>query len=380
MDIIYLDNNATTQVDPEVVEEMQPCFRELYANPSGNYSSSKQVGEMLSQARKRVAKGLDCDPEEIVFTSCGTEGNNAAISAAVNSRPEKSHVLTTCVEHPAVLNYCKYLESKGYRITYLEVDKEGNLDLKELQNSLSSDTAVVSIMYANNETGVIFPINQIAQIVKEKQILLHTDAVQAVGKVPISLQELDVDYLTLSGHKLHAPKGVGALFVRKNAPFSPYIIGGSQEKGRRGGTENTAFIVALGKAIELAVKNQEKDYRDIKYLRDYLEDSILQSIPGTMINGSRENRLPNTASISFKDVVGEDLVLKLDGHSICVSSGAACKAGSLEPSSVLRAMDLPCNYALGCLRISLSRFTSKQEIEFLLQKLPEIIKNTRKQH
>jgi len=378
VDIIYLDNNATTQVDPEVVDEMQPCFMDFYANPSGMYSFGKKAGEILSRARERVARVLDCEPGEIVFTSCGTEGDNAAISAALSARPDKRHLVTTNVGHPAVLNYCKYLEGRGYRITYLEVDNEGNLDLEGLENSLMPDTALVSIMYANNETGVIFPVSRIAEIVKQRDILLHTDAVQAVGKVPISLQQMPVDYLTLSGHKLHAPKGVGVLFVRKNAPFSPFIIGGGQENGRRGGTENIPYIAGLGKAMQKAAQNMDKEHLDIEYLRDYLENSILKNIPGARINGDRENRLPNTASISFKDVVGEEIVLGLDEHSICVSSGAACKAGSLEPSFVLKAMGVPFDYAMGSLRISLSRHTTRQEIDFLLQKLPQVIEEKRK--
>ncbi len=378
MTIVYLDNNATTKVDPEVTEEMLPCFDKFYPNPSGTHSLGKQAREKIDLARQRVAQGLDCSPEEIVFTSCGTEGDNAAINAALNSRPEKNHVVTTKVEHPAVLNYCRLLEEKGYRITYLDVDTAGNLDTEQLKNSLTPDTAVVSIMYANNETGVVFPVSRIAEIVKEKGILFHTDAVQAVGKTRISMQELPADYLTLSGHKLHAPKGVGALFVRRNAPFSPFIIGGSQEYGRRGGTENTPFIVALGKAMELAVNNLEHEYQHILNLRDYMEDKLLQSIPEARINGDRCNRLPNTSSFAIKDVSGEDVVLKLDEHSICASAGAACKAGSMEPSPVLKAMGVPFHYAKGCLRFSLSRFTTANEIEFLLQKFPGIVEEMRK--
>ncbi|MFW6415121.1 MAG: cysteine desulfurase family protein [Thermodesulfobacteriota bacterium] len=378
MGYIYLDNNATTQVDPEVTREMLPCLEELYANPSGTHTPGKQAREKINIARERVAGGLDCSPGEIVFTSCGTEGDNAAINAALHAEPDKKHLVTTRVEHPAVLNYCRMLEDKGYSITYLDVDSEGNLDTEQLRESLTADTALVSIMYANNETGVEFPLSRIAQIVKERDILLHTDAVQAVGKTRISMQEIPVDYLTLSGHKLHAPKGIGALFVRRDSPFSPFIIGGSQESGRRGGTESTPFIVALGKAIELAANNLEQESSRIKDLRDYMEDRILESIPDTRINGDRNNRLPNTSSLAFRDVVGEDAVLELDRHMICASAGAACKAGSLEPSPVLKAMGIPFHYAKGSLRLSLSRFTTARDIDFLLQKLPGIVQEMRK--
>ncbi|WP_027182855.1 cysteine desulfurase NifS [Desulfovibrio inopinatus] len=377
MQPIYLDNNATTMVAPEVFEEMAPFFTQHYGNPSSMHRFGGEVGTVLNTARQRVADALGCTPDEIVFTSCGTEGDNAAINAAVTADLKKRHIITTRVEHPAVLNYAKHLETKGYDVTYLKVDKDGRLDMEEFEKSLRDDTALVSIMYANNETGVIFPIPEIAQRCKERGILCHTDAVQAVGKVLIDLKTLPVDYLVLSGHKIHAPKGVGVLFVRKGAPFRPFIIGGHQEHGRRGGTENTASIIGLGKAIELAVANLVHENTTVKALRDKLQAGLMAAIPEAVINGDVPERLPNTLSIAFKYIEGEAMLLMLDQFGICASSGSACTSGSLEPSHVLRAMGVPFTFAHGSLRFSLSRYTSEAEIDTVIKELPPIIERLR---
>jgi len=377
MQEIYLDNNATTRVDPAVLDEMMPFLTTLYGNPSSMHSFGGQVGRHMRQARERAAECLGCSPEEIVFTACGTESDNTAINAALMAAPEKRHIVTTKVEHPAVLSYCKHLESRGFEVEFLSVDKEGHLDLDELRASLRDDTAVVSVMYANNETGVIFPIPEIADICRERGVLLHTDAVQAVGKIPLDMKTLPVDFLALSGHKLHAPKGVGALYVRRGAPFRPFLIGGHQERGRRAGTENTASVVALGKAMELAAQGVGDENTRVRALRDRLENGLLSAIPESRVNGARDERLPNTSNISFKYVEGEAILLMLDQFGICASSGSACTSGSLEPSHVLRAMGVPFTFAHGSIRFSLSRFTTEAEIDTVLRELPPIIERLR---
>ncbi len=374
---IYLDNNATTRVADEVFEEMLPFLREQYGNPSSMHAFGGRVGRAVSLARERAAAALGCVPTEIVFTSCGTESDNTAINSALTARPEKRHVVTTKVEHPAVLSYCKNLEGKGFDVTYLGVDREGLLDLDELRDALRDDTAVVSVMYANNETGVLFPIPEIGAICRERGVPLHTDAVQAVGKIPIDLSTLPVDYLALSGHKLHAPKGVGALYVRKGTPFRPFLIGGHQERGRRAGTENTASIAALGKALELAAAGVGHENTAVRALRDRLENGLLAAVPDCRLNGAREPRLPNTSNISFKYVEGEAILLMLDQFGICASSGSACTSGSLEPSHVLRALGVPFTFAHGSIRFSLSRYTTQAEIDAVLAELPRIIERLR---
>jgi cysteine desulfurase len=374
---IYLDNNATTMVAPEVLETMLPYLQRLYGNASSMHRFGGQVGKRLVEAREQVAQGLSCSPEEIVFTSCGTESDNTAIFSAVRSQPEKRHVLTTKVEHPAVLNVCRHLEIVGYEITYLKVDDQGRLDLQELADSLRPDTALVSVMHANNENGVIFPLKEIATIVKARSILLHTDAVQSVGKVPLNMRDLAVDFLAMSGHKVHAPKGVGVLFVRRGVPFRPFMLGGHQEHGRRAGTENVAGIVALGKAMELATASLVEENNRIRALRDRLEQGILQAIPDVRCNGDPLQRLPNTSSLAFKYIEGESILLMLDQHGICASSGSACTSGSLEPSHVLRAMGVPFTYAHGSIRFSLSRYTTDAEIDVVLRELPGIVSTLR---
>lgn len=374
---IYLDNNATTQVAPEVLDEMMPYFSELYGNPSSMHTFGGQVGAKLDEARQRVATGLGCEPGEIIFTACGTEGDNTAIHSALAAQPDKRHIITTKVEHPAVLNVVQKLEKKGYDVTYLGVDEKGNLDLEELRASLRPDTALVSVMYANNEVGNIFPIPEIARIVKEHGALMHTDAVQAVGKVEIDLTTLPVDFLVLSGHKLHAPKGIGALFVRRGTPFRPFMLGGHQERGRRAGTENTAGIIALGKAVELATQHIEEENTTVKALRDSLEKGLLAAIDDARINGDPDNRLPNTTNISFKYVEGEAILLLMDRLHICASSGSACTSGSLEPSHVLRAMGVPFTFAHGSIRFSLSRYTTQEDVDLVVKEMPAIITRLR---
>jgi len=377
MRTVYLDNNATTQVDPEVLEAMMPFLTDLYGNPSSMHRFGGQVGRHIVQARERVAAAIGAQPEEIIFTACGTESDNTAIWSALHSQKDKKHIITTRVEHPGVLNLVQHLEKRGYEATYLGVDAKGRLDLDELRDAIRKDTALVSVMYANNETGVLFPMEEIARIAKERGVQLHTDAVQAVGKVPVNVAELPVDFLALSGHKLHAPKGVGALYVRKGTPFRPFLRGGHQERGRRAGTENTASIVALGRACELAVMNMAEERTRVKALRDRLEAGLLAAIPDSMVNGDPENRLPNTTSVAFKYVEGEAILLLMDGHGICASSGSACTSGSLEPSHVLRAMGVPFTYAHGSIRFSLSRFNTDEDVDLVLRELPPIIKRLR---
>jgi cysteine desulfurase len=377
MNTIYFDNNATTPVAPEVFDEMLPYLKEFYGNPSSMHTFGGQLHRKVEEARGQVAQLIGADPEEIIFTSCGTESDNTAIMSAVESLPGKRHLITTRVEHPAVLNFCKHLARKGFRVTFLPVNNQGQLSLDELLKVLDEDTALVSIMYANNETGVVFPIAEIAEILKERRILFHTDAVQAGGKIPIDIKKLPVDLLSLSGHKLHAPKGVGVLYVRKGTRFYPYIIGGHQERGRRAGTENVASIIGLGKACELAGKNLTEEISYLKGLRNKLETALLKSCPDVRINGDVNNRLPNTTNLSFEYVEGEAILLRLNEYGVCASSGSACTSGSLEPSHVLRAMGVPFTAIHGSIRFSLSRYNTETELDRVLEIMPGIIKELR---
>ncbi len=377
MNEIYLDNNATTKVDESVFEEMRPYFCDLYGNPSSMHFFGGQVQKQVDKARARLAKLLGASSDEIVFTACGTESNNAAIRSAMEVFPERRHIITTRVEHPAVLNFCRVLPRRGYRVTELGVDGEGRLDLNELRRVIDDDTAIVSVMYANNETGVIFPIEEIGAIVKEKGALFHSDAVQAVGKVQLNLAVSTIDMLSLSGHKLHAPKGIGALYLRRGTPFRPFLVGGHQEKNRRAGTENTASIIALGKAAELAGRYLEEENTRVRVLRDRLEHELMDRIPSARVNGGEAERLPNTLSIAFEYVEGEAILLLLNEKGICASSGSACTSGSLEPSHVLRAMGIPFTCAHGTIRFSLSRFTTDGEIDAVIRELPPIIERLR---
>lgn len=377
MNTIYFDNNATTPVAPEVLDEMLPYLKELYGNPSSMHTFGGQLHRKVEDARIKVAQLIGAEPEEIIFTSCGTESDNTAIMSAAESLPNKKHIITTRVEHPAVLNFCKHLARKGFRVTFLPVNNYGQLNIDELLKVIDEDTALVSIMYANNETGVIFPIAEIAKLLKERRILFHTDAVQAVGKIPIDVKKLPVDMLSLSGHKLHAPKGVGALYVRKGTRFYPFIIGGHQERGRRAGTENVALIIGLGKACELAGKNLTEEITYLKGLRNKLETALLKSCPDVRINGDINNRLPNTTNLSFEYVEGEAILLRINEYGICASSGSACTSGSLEPSHVLRAMGIPFTAIHGSIRFSLSRYNTEAEIDRVIETMPKIIKELR---
>ena len=377
MSVVYLDNNATTRVADEVREVMLPYLSDLYGNPSSMHTFGGQVHRTIERAREHIALLINAEPEEIIFTSCGTESDNSAIMSGLQSSPEKRHIITTRVEHPAVLNCCKTLARRGYRVTFLPVDKMGRLNIDELRGSLSVDTAVVSVMYANNESGVIFPVKEIASIVKSAGAIFHTDAVQAAGKLPVDVKEFPVDMMSLSGHKMHAPKGVGALYIKRGTRFSPYIIGGHQERGRRGGTENVASIIGFGRAAEIALEHLTSGDVRMRDLRDRLEEGLLQTCPGAMINGDRKNRLPNTLNISFEYVEGEAILLRLNEFNICASSGSACTSGSLEPSHVLRAMGVPFTAIHGSVRFSLSRYTNDDDVDAVLQTMPGIIKELR---
>ena len=377
MKVVYADNNATTMVAPEVVEAMLPYFTQYYGNPSSMHTFGGQVAKKIDIARQQVAELIGADPTEIVFTSCGTESDNAAIWGILRANPHKRHIVTSRVEHPAVYNLCKYLSQNGYQVTELGVDSNGMLNLDELAGAVREDTAIVSIMYANNETGVIFPIEEIGAIVKQKGSILHTDAVQAVGKIPLNLSHSTVDLLTLSGHKLHAAKGVGALFIRKGTTFTPFIIGGHQEKNRRGGTENVPSISGLGKACELAKKYMAEEQTRVKELRDNLENEIVKRAPDVRVNGHKINRLPYTTNLSFEFVEGEAILLLLNEKGICASSGSACTSGSLEPSHVLRAMGVPFTAVHGSVRLSLSRYNTMADVDFIIECLPPIIRRLR---
>lgn len=374
---VYLDNNATTMVAREVLDEILPYFHDYYGNPSSMHSFGGQVARKLAEARQKIASLLGADPEEIIFTSCGTESDNAAIMSALANSPGKNHIVTSRVEHPAVKVLCEHLAQKGYRVTMLSVDAEGMLDMNEYEASLTPDTAVVSIMWANNETGVIFPVEDAARLARERGILFHTDAVQAAGKIPINMKGNSIDMLSISGHKLHAPKGVGVLYVRKGTCFSPFLIGGHQEKGRRGGTENVPGIIALGKACELAGANMEKENTHVRALRDRLESELLKAVPQSKVNGNRRQRLPNTTNISFEFIEGESILLLMDQFGICASSGSACTSGSLQPSHVLRAMGVPYTMAHGSIRFSLSVYNTAEDIDLVIKELPPIIEKLR---
>lgn len=375
--VIYMDNNATTRVDEQVVAEMLPYLTEQYGNPSSMHTFGGQVAHKIAEARQRVADLLGCLPEEILFTSCGTESDNTAIKGTLAVLPNKRKIVTTRVEHPAVLTTCRDLERHGYSISEIGVDRQGNLNLDELGFRIDDNTAIVSVMYANNETGVIFPIDEIASIVHSRGVVFHTDAVQAAGKIPLNLRNSAIDMLSLSGHKLHAPKGIGVLYVRKGTRIAPFLHGGHQESGRRGGTENVPGIIALGKACELALKYRVEENTRVKSLRDRLEAKLLASCPDCMINGNPEHRLPNTLNISFEYIEGEAILLLLNQFGICASSGSACTSGALEPSHVLRAMGVPFTAAHGSIRFSLSRFNTEAEVDFVAEVMPKIVNRLR---
>ena len=377
MNPIYVDNNATTRVAPEVVEAMLPYFSELYGNPSSMHRFGGNVAADLAKAREQVASLLGASPDEIVFTSCGTESDSTAIWSALGSNPEKRHIITSRVEHPAIKSLGESLAENGYRVTFVPVDRQGRLDMDYLKKNISDDTAVGSFMWANNETGVIFPVEELAGIFNERGVPLHTDAVQAVGKIPMDLSRMKVDMLSISGHKLHGPKGIGVLYVRNGSPFKPFLLGGHQEHGRRAGTENAASIIGLGRACELAAENMDAENKRVRSMRDRLEKGLIGAIPGAAVNGDPENRLPNTTSIAFDAVEGEAILLMMDEFGICASSGSACTSGSLEPSHVLRAMNVPFTSAHGSIRFSLSIYNTDDEMDLIVEKLPPIISRLR---
>ena len=376
-EVIYLDNNATTAVAPEVLEAMEPYLTRLYGNPSSIHTFGGQVAKAVERAREQVAELIGAEPAEVIFTSCGTESDNTAIRSALAVAPDRRHVITTRVEHPAVRNVCRAAAADDYRLTELPVDSEGTLDLAEMGDALDDDAAVVSCMWANNETGVIFPIAELGAMCRDRGVTFHTDAVQAVGKVPINLADLPVDMLGLSGHKLHAPKGIGALYVRRGTRFRPYLIGGHQERNRRGGTESVPLIVGLGAAAELARRNLDAEQTAVRALRDRLEEALLTRCLHPRLNGHPHQRLPNTTNISFEYVEGESILLMLNEHGICASSGSACTTGSLEPSHVLRAMGVPFTAAHGSVRFSLSVYNTPHEIDKVIEVMPPIIRRLR---
>jgi len=376
--VIYLDNNATTKVADEVAEEMIPYLTEFYGNPSSMHTFGGSVQTAVTGARERVAALLGADADEIIFTSCGTESDNTALRGVLEANPDKRHIVTTRVEHPAVLNVAKHLSERGYRLTTLSVNSEARLDLDEYRDALTDDTALVSIMWANNEVGVVYPVEELARIAKSRGIPFHTDAVQAAGKIPITLADSAIDLLSISGHKLHAPKGIAVLYVRRGTRISPLMLGGHQERGRRGGTENTASIVALGKACVLAADALDEENTRVRALRDKLEVELLARCPDSCRNGVEEPRLPNTSNIAFAYVEGEAILLHLDEYGICASSGSACTSGSLEPSHVLRAMGVPYTMVHGSVRFSLSRYTTEAEIDKVIEVFPPLIENLRK--
>ena len=381
MKTIYADNNATTAVAPEVIAAMMPYFKEEYFNPSSMYEASRAAADAIARARSAVGRLLNAgDARQILFTSCATESNNAAIIGAAKANPRR-HIVTTSVEHPAVLEVCKELARSGYDVTFLPVDSNGKLDVRDFVRALSSDTLLVTIMHSNNETGVIFPVDELSRLTKETDpsIVFHTDATQSVGKLPIDLRGAlrYVDMLSLSGHKMHAPKGVGALFIRRGTPCRPFMIGGHQEDGRRAGTENVPYIVGLGKACELAQSHRD-DQERVSRLRDRLQSALEERIPYLEVNGGGAPRLPNTVNVACHYIEGEGILYQLSSHGICASSGSACTSGSLEPSHVLKAMNVPFTAVHGSVRFSLSRYSTDEDVDRIIEVFPEIVHNLRR--
>jgi cysteine desulfurase len=377
MKAIYLDNNATTRLDPMVLEAMMPFMTDHYGNPSSIHGFGEPVRKGIERAREQVAALLGAAHDsEIIFTSCATEANSTAILSAVEALPERKEIITSVVEHPAILEVCEHLERRGYTIHRLPVDNQGRLDLDHYQSLLSENVALVTVMWANNETGTVFPVQTMATMAKEKGVLFHTDGVQAVGKFPIHLASSDIDMLSFSGHKIHAPKGVGALYVKRGSRFRPLLRGGHQERGRRAGTENAAGIVGLGMACELAEVHMPI-MSHLAELRDELQAGLLEKVPCSIITGDIANRTPNTLNIAFEYIEGEAILLMLNQLGIAASSGSACTSGSLEPSHVMRAMSIPYTAAHGSVRFSLSRYTRQKEIDYVLEKLPPVIERLR---
>jgi cysteine desulfurase len=375
--IIYFDNNATTPLDPAVIEEMLPFLTKYYGNPSSGYSFAARARKAVDLARERLAALLGCEPSEIVFTSGGTESNNAVIHSALQFEPHGKHVVTSAVEHSAVLRPCQDLEKHGCRVTFLGVDRQGNVDLAEVEAAIRPETALVSMMWANNETGVLFPVEKIAEVCRRKNVLFHTDAVQAVGKIPIRLRETAINFLSLSAHKFHGPKGVGALYVDGETRFRSLIAGGGQENGRRGGTENVAGIVGFGKAAELAHKYLAQGNGNVNSMRDRFEKAILEFVSGASVNGAAAPRIPNTSSLSFEGIESPAALLLLDRNGICCSAGSACRTGSQEASHVLRAMNPKGDGARRSLRFSFGRFNTEAEIDRAIEIVPKLLEKLR---
>ena len=378
MRTVYFDNNATTRTAEEVRDAMLPFFCEEYGNPSSMHAFGGGVAKHVADARERVAAFLNCSPDEIIFTSCATESDNTAIRGAAEWFGRESAVITTAVEHPAVLQPVRRLKAMGHAVTELPVDGVGQIDLDRLRDALKgTKNAIVSVMWANNETGTVFPIAKVAEIAKEAGATIHTDAVQAAGKIQIDVQKVPVDMLSIAGHKFHAPKGIGILYVRKGTKFKPFMLGGHQENGRRAGTENVPYIVGLAKACELAAANHETESREVGAMRDRLEAGILASCPNVRVNGDTAHRLPNTLNVSFEYIEGEAIAYRLSDLGICISTGSACASGSLDPSHVIRAMGVPFIAVHGSVRFSLSRYNTMDEVDYVLEKLPPVIRNLR---
>lgn len=373
---IYLDNNATTKCDEEVLEAMLPYLKDSYGNPSSIYSFSKEIKEKIAEARKKIAQLLNASEDEIIFTSCASESNVTAIMNAVNHHPNHRHIITTRVEHASIMETMKYLETKGYNITYLSVDEKGRINLKELKNAIRADTFLITVMMANNEIGNIYPIKEIGEIAKENNILFHCDAVQAVGKVKIDVRDMNIDTLSLSGHKIHAPKGIGVLYIKKGTKFTPLIFG-HQENNRRGGTENVPYIIGLGKAVEIILDDADKTNEKMKHLRDLMEMKLKEKIEDCYIYGDLENRLPNTTNIAFNGIKGEEILLLLENYGIYIGTGSACNSQNIEPSHVLTAMGVDVSNS-SSIRISLGRYNTEEEIEQFVETLEKIVKMLRR--
>ena len=375
---VYFDNNATTQVAPEVREAMMPFFGELYGNPSSMHAFGGQVAAHVTKAREQVAAFLNCEPDEVLFTSCATESDNTALRGVADWYGKELKVITTAVEHPAVLQPARRLKAQGHEVVELPVDGVGQIDLERLRAELKgAKRALVSAMWANNETGTVFPIREIAEIAKECGAVVHTDAVQAAGKAPLDMQKVPVDLLSISGHKFHAPKGVGVLFVRRGTKLKPFMLGGHQEGGRRAGTENVPYIAGLAKACELAAANMDAEAKQLAAMRDKLQAGILAACPNVRVNGDPAHRLPNTLNVSFEYIEGEAIAYHLSDEGICISTGSACASGSLDPSHVIRAMGVPFIAVHGSIRFSLSRYNTMDEVDYVLEKLPPVIRHLR---
>ena len=375
--VIYLDNNATTRTAPEAVAAMLPYFSEYYGNASSIHKFGGRLAKVVEEGRAKVAGFLGADPSEIIFTSCGTEGDNAAILSALDVCPKRRKIVISTVEHPAILNLGKDLERRGYTVVKIPVDSLGRLDMDRAREMIDVNTAVVSVMWANNETGNLYPVEALAELAHRAGALFHTDAVQAAGKIPFKLRDMNIDMLSVSGHKFHAPKGIGALYVRRGVRFRPFIVGGHQERGRRAGTENVPYIVGMGVAAELAMANFETENNYVRKLRDDLHNRLIAAIPSVRVNGDVEHRLPNTTNLSFEYIEGESILMHMDIHGICASSGSACTTGSLEPSHVMRAMGVPYTAAHGAIRFSFSRYNTQEDVDTVVEVLPGIIEKIR---